>query len=76
MSDITLRNIGLLLGKRQRQLRFTTAELCRLTGLSRPTIRSIMDGKDTLVSNLIVLCKVLDIRFMLTTEDYGDGEDS
>lgn len=71
-----MRNIGLLLGKRQRQLRFTTAELCRLTGLSRPTIRSIMDGKNTLVSNLIVLCKVLDIRFMLMTEDYGDGEDS
>lgn len=50
-----MRNIGLMLGKRQRQLRFTTAELCRLTGLSRPTIRSIMDGKNTLVSNLIVL---------------------
>lgn len=70
-----MKNIGLMLGKRQRQLRFTTTELCRQTGLSRPTIKSIMAGQNTLVSNLIVLCRVLDIRFMLTTEDYGNGFD-
>ena len=78
MSDMTITDpssLGAALRKTRRAMRISQEELSLQTGISRPTIRAIEQGKETShVGLALQLCRDLGMTLSVTVPDEARDE--
>lgn len=78
MSDMTITDpssLGAVLRKTRRAMRISQEELSLQTGISRPTIRAIEQGKETShVGLALQLCRDLGMTLSVTVPDEARDE--
>lgn len=65
-SDMQL--LGGMLRERKKASRMRTSEITQASGLSRPTVEAILNGKNAKFDNVVAVCRIMGIRIMFMTE--------